>query len=224
MKKLFILTALASGLAVMPTTQGRAHFISSVPLPTTEESALYFVADKAAAQSFIETMGQRAIGFLSNDALSQNQKEAEFRKLLQSSFDMTTIGRFALGSYWRSATPAQQKEYLRLFENMVVDVYAQRFNDYQGQKFEISGARPDGDKDTLVSSYIVPDAGSKIKVDWRVRNKNGKNKIIDVIVEGVSMAMTQRSDFSSVIQRGGGKIDVLIDYLKKQPKTTAAGS
>ena len=79
----------------------------------------------------------------------------------------------------------------------------------------VSGFRDDGKKDILVNSYIVPKGGSKVKVDWRVREKNGKMKIIDVIIEGVSMSLTQRSDFSSVIQRGGGKIEVLLEHLRK---------
>ena len=72
-----------------------------------------------------------------------------------------------------------------------------------------------GKNDVLVTSYIVPDAGSKVQVDWRVRNKNGSYQIIDVIIEGVSMTMTQRSDFSSVIQRGGGDFEVLLAHLRK---------
>ena len=66
-----------------------------------------------------------------------------------------------------------------------------------------------------MNSSIIPNGGSKIKVDWRVREKNGQMKVIDVVIEGVSMALTQRSDFSSVIQRGGGKIDVLLEHLRK---------
>jgi phospholipid transport system substrate-binding protein len=100
---------------------------------------------------------------------------------------------------------------------MVVNVYTQRFGDYKGQKFEVKSARPVGNDDVLVSSFIVPTDGSdNIQVDWRVRNRGGSIKIVDVLVAGVSMSVTQRSDFSSVIQRGGGKLDVLIDYLKQK--------
>lgn len=168
----------------------------------------------AAAQSFIDDMGKQAVSFLSDPSLNQVQKEDEFRKLLRKSFDMQTIGRFSIGQYWKALSPEEQKEYLKLFEAMVVDVYAQRFNDYQGQKFEVSGTRPNGKKDILVTSYIVPDAGEKIQIDWRVRPKNGGYRIIDVIIEGVSMSVTQRSDFSSVIQRGGGEASVLLDHLR----------
>lgn len=169
------------------------------------------------AEKFIDNMGKQAIEFLGNDSLSQSQKEAKFKSLLRTSFDMKTIGRFAIGRYWRTASTAQQKEYSQLFEEMVVRVYSARFNEYSGQTLEITSSRQDGEKDTLVTSYIVPpDGGQKVKVDWRVR-KNGSNyKIVDVIIEGVSMALTQRSDFSSVIQRGGGDIQALLEHLRKQ--------
>lgn len=171
--------------------------------------------DGAAARDMIDKMGEKAISFLSDDSLSQDQKEDRFRELLRAHFDMPTIGRFALGNNWKNANPEQQKEYQKLFEALVVEVYAARFNDYQGQKFEVSSFRDTGKQDVVVTSYIVPDTGSKVQVDWRVRNRNGQYKIVDVIIEGVSMTVTQRSDFSSVIQRGGGNIEVLLDHLRK---------
>jgi phospholipid transport system substrate-binding protein len=171
-------------------------------------------ADAAGAEKFVDSMAQKAIGFLGDEALSQEQRKKEFNTLLQHHFDLDTIGRFALGRYWAQATPAQQKEYLRLFNKMVIEVYSRRFDEYKGQDVQVKGSRADGEKDMIVKSVIVPDEGAEVSVDWRVRNKGGSYKIIDVIVEGVSMAVTQRSDFASVIQRGGGKIDVLIEHLK----------
>ena len=169
----------------------------------------------AGAQKFIDGMAQRALDFLADAALSHEQKSNEFRKLLQDSFDMETIGRFALGRYWRTATPEQRKEYQKLFREMVVQVYSERFRDYEGQHVETRSFRIDGDNDTIVTSFIVPQDGAEIQVDWRVRYKNSHYQIVDVVVEGVSMSVTQRSDFSSVIQRGGGDIQVLISHLKK---------
>lgn len=168
------------------------------------------------AQKFIEGMASRALDFLGNATMSQDQKKDHFRKLLLDSFDLETIGRFTLGRYWRTSTPAQQQEYQKLFRNMVVEVYATRFGEYKGQKFEARSFRVDNDSDTIVTSFIIPDSGPEVQVDWRVRYKNGRYQIVDVIVEGVSMSVTQRSDFSSVIQRGGGDVQVLLTYLKNQ--------
>ncbi|MBL8641466.1 MAG: ABC transporter substrate-binding protein [Alphaproteobacteria bacterium] len=169
------------------------------------------------AFNFVKDTAERGLTFLSKPNTTEEEKKAEFKKLLNSSFDMESIGRFTLGRYWNVATPAQQAQYQSLFRKMVVNVYAQRFGDYKGQKFEVKSARPVGRDDVLVSSFIIPTDGSdNIQVDWRVRNRDGAIKIVDVLVAGVSMSVTQRSDFSSVIQRGGGKVDVLIDYLKKK--------
>lgn len=168
------------------------------------------------AYDFVQSTAERGLKFLSNPNSSLGEKKQEFRKLLDSSFDLDTIGRFALGTYWNRATPTQQKAYLAQFHKMVVNVYAARFSDYKGQKFEAKSFRPISSTDTLVTSFIVPvDGGSDIQVDWRVRHKGGSYKIVDVLVAGVSMSVTQRSDFASVIQRGGGNVDILIDHLKK---------
>lgn len=205
---LTVLTPLAAGAAPLsyPVTDNTQHGV--VQVVSGEQAG-------KGARDFIDKMGKQAISFLGNEVYSQTQKEQEFRTLLKSSFDMKTIGRFALGRYWASATPAQQKEYLNLFEDMVVDVYAARFTEYKGQALDVASFRPNGEKDTLVTSYIVdPNGSGKFQVDWRVRNKGGTYKIVDVIIEGVSMSLTQRSDFSSVIQRGGGDIQALLDHLR----------
>ena len=165
------------------------------------------------AEHFISSMATRALEFLGS-AAAQEQKKASFRALLNDSFDLETIGRFALGRYWKTAATQERNEYLTLFRKMIVEVYAKRFGDYKGQKFETRGHRVDGDKDTIVTSYIIPGDGPEVQVDWRVRYKNRKYQIVDVIVEGVSMSVTQRSDFAAVIQRGGGDIQVLLTHLR----------
>jgi phospholipid transport system substrate-binding protein len=174
-------------------------------------------ADAEGARKFVDGMTQRGIAFLSNEKMTDAQRKAEFKKLLEDSFDTDTIGRFVLGRHWRTASSAQQKEYLSLFKNMIVQVYSNRFKEYQGQTIEVTSVRAEGDSDALVSSVILPNGrGSKVSVDWRVREKNGRYKVIDVMVEGVSMAVTQRSDFASVIQRGGGDLEVLLQHMRGQ--------
>lgn len=168
------------------------------------------------AKNFIIGMGDRGINFLGDQKMSQEAKKAEFSNLLNDSFDMNTIGRFSIGNYWNKATPAQQKEYLNLFNKMIVKVYSKRFSDYKGQKFDVRTARKEGAKDSIVTSFIVPSDGPEVRVDWRVRNKGGAYKVVDIIVEGVSMSQTQRADFASVIQRGGGKVEALLAYLRQQ--------
>lgn len=187
---------------------------SSILVPVTTASTQNQVAE--GAKNFIIGMGDRGINFLGDQKMSQEAKKAEFKNLLNESFDMTTIGRFSLGSYWNKATPAQQQEYQKLFNDMIVRVYSKRFSDYKGQKFDVRTARKEGDKDSIVNSFIIPGDGPEVRVDWRVRNKGGSYKVVDIIVEGVSMSQTQRADFASVIQRGGGQVEALLTYLRQQ--------
>jgi|TARA_R110002126_G_scaffold13118_4_gene57076 phospholipid transport system substrate-binding protein len=170
------------------------------------------------AEAFIQKLSNEGLAFLANDKLSIEQKKVRFKQLLDNKFDIKTIGQFALGVHWRNVSDSEKKEYLNLFENMVVNVYARRFNEYQGQKFEIMGARERGKKDFIVSSRIHPpegQRGAKVSVDWRLRDKNGTLKVIDISVEGISMIMTQRADFAAVIQKGQGEIEFLLAELRK---------
>ena len=184
-----------------------SHGVSAQTLANNEQLALDFVKDTV----------EKGLTFLSKPDSTIDEKKLEFKKLLGASFDMDTIARFALGRYWNVATPTQKKEYTILFKKMVVNVYTQRFGDYKGQKFAVKSARPVGNGDVLVMSIIQPVGGGEdVQVDWRVRNTSGTLKIVDVLVAGVSMSVTQRSDFSSVIQRDGGKIDGLIAYLRQK--------
>ncbi len=173
----------------------------------------------APAERFITNMGDKALGLIAKGNPTDPAVKSSLRGILQQSFDLPTIGRFALGRYWRTATPEQQQQYLKSFENMIVDVYTTRFSEYSGQKFQVTGSTADtsGGDDSLVNSVVTPapgKGGAPIRVDWRVRNKGGSYKIVDVMVEGVSMAVTQRSDFAGVIQKSGGDFNALLNYLQ----------
>lgn len=177
-------------------------------------------AASAGAQNFIDNMARRAINFLSDADLNQKQKTSKFEGLLDDSFDMKTISRFSLGRYWRVSSKQQRKEYFELFRRMVLNAYSKRFSEYAGQKFETGAVRKAGPRDYIVTSFVVDAEGDhpSVQVDWRVRYKNNRYQVIDIIVEGVSMAVTQRSDFSSVIQRDGGNVQALINHLKSRTK------
>lgn len=177
--------------------------------PTTQ------VANTSGPQNFVDTVAKRGISFLADDKLSPAQQRQSFRTLLRDSFDLSTIGRFVLGRYWRVATASERAEYQRLFERMVIDVYAERFSTYNGQTLKTTTAKAVNDTDTIVSSLIVPkEGGEKVKVDWRIRGSGARYRVVDVIVEGVSMSVTQRADFAAVIQRGGGEVSALLKHMR----------
>lgn len=168
------------------------------------------------ASAFIQKLGDEAIATFANKALSRQQAVDRFRTLLNAGFDVPYIGRWVLGRFWNQATPQQQAEYQALFEKLIVDTYANRFIDYSGETFKIAGTRPEGDADTTVTTQIIRPSGPPVAVDWRVRKAGAGHKIIDVAVEGVSMGVTQRQEFASVIQTNGGQVDGLLKALRQK--------
>jgi phospholipid transport system substrate-binding protein len=181
------------------------------------------IAAPATPSAFVQGLGDRAVAVLADPQRTTPKVRAEFDRLLHEGFDLPTIGRFVLGRYWNTATPQQQEEYQKLFADMIVNVYTERFNQYAGEKFKVMGERKEGARDSIVTSQIVRPQGEPVNVQWRVRPRDSGLKIIDVIVEGVSMSITQRDDFASVIGNNGGRIEALLDVLRKRAQTAKAG-
>lgn len=117
--------------------------------------------------------------------------------------------------------PEEQKEFLKLFEDYVVYVYTARLSDFEGEQFKINSAHPDQDTVIVSTDVVTPGAPQPLKVDWRLVNDDGAYKITDVIVDGVSMLVTQRSEFASVIQRHGGQVQGLLDLMREKTASAA---
>ncbi|HXC14987.1 MAG TPA: ABC transporter substrate-binding protein [Stellaceae bacterium] len=174
-------------------------------------------ADPAAV---VTSLGNEALKVLGKN-VDPNLRVARFRQLFSADFDVPGIARFVLGRYWRVATPAQQQEFLKLFTDYIALAYSNRLAEYSGETLRVTGSRPAPDGE-LVSSEIVRANGQPpARVEWLLTPQDGAYKISDVIVEGVSMAVTQRSEFASVIQRNGGQVEGLITALRQ--KTEGAG-
>jgi phospholipid transport system substrate-binding protein len=133
--------------------------------------------------------------------------------------DLSLLGLLVLGRYWRQANPRQRTEYLRLFRHYVFQTFVQRLRQYVGsdlgyvsERFQVIASRRVGERDVLVQSRVAPPAGQPVRVDWRLRDAAEEPVIIDLIVEGVSLLVTQRSEFAAVLERGG--IDGLLSELR----------
>ena len=136
-------------------------------------------------------------------------------ELLDGPIDLPLIGRLILGRHWRSASEEQQQEYLELFRAFALDNLATRLHVYDGQDFEVVGAQAVNERDALVQSLVSGAGQQPLKVDWRVRElRDGGLVAIDVIVEGISLIVTQRSEFSAVIERSG--MDGLLEELRRR--------
>ena len=165
-------------------------------------------------RAFVGSLGARAIEVL-GPSVPPQQRQARFRELLQNDFDVPSIGQFVLGRYWRAATPQEQQEFLQLFQEYVVQAYSARLGEYGGAPFRVTGSRPAGDE-VVVTSEIARPGAPPIQVDWFLINRGGALKITDVYVGGVSMKVTQRDEFSAVIQRNGGQIGALLVQLRQK--------
>ena len=165
---------------------------------------------------FIKTLAADAIEVLRSKDATLAERQIKFHALLKERFAVRTIGRFVLGRYWRRTTPEQRGEYFELFADWIAKTYAVRFGGYTDERFDVTGTRINpGDGDVFVGTRIAkPESSVAYKANWRVRRINGNYKIIDVEVEGISMAMTQRAEFNSVTRREG--IDGLLNILRQR--------
>jgi len=168
------------------------------------------------AKKFISSLGADAISSLTGSNLSQSEREKRFRGLLESHFDMPGINKFVLGRYWKIATDSQKTDFQKLFESLLVQSYAKTFSQYGGEKFQVSKSWADGDGSVVVNSHVDRPNGDVIHLDWRVADQANTLRIIDLVVEGVSLRATHRSDFASAIQSNGGTIASLLDLLRQK--------
>ena len=139
--------------------------------------------------------------------------------LLAARADVGLISRLALGRHWKELPEAQRQDYQELFRAVVIRSFARRLDGYAPEaeggleeRFQILGSAPAGERDTLVRSKVFPAEGPPVALDWRLRATDSGPKIIDLIVEGASLLVSQRSEFAAVIERQ--KLDGLLAELR----------
>jgi phospholipid transport system substrate-binding protein len=169
------------------------------------------------AQTFVQTTADKVLTVLADSSISRAQKEQGLAALFRQNFDIPVIGRFVLGRYWASAKPEQQTRYLALFDTYAVAIYSDRFSRYAGLTFKATEATRLGPNSFKVGSNINRGTGDPpIHVDWTVDDSSGTDEVVDFSVDNLSMRLTERADFSSVIENNGGKIDALITLLEQK--------
>lgn len=169
------------------------------------------------AKKLIEMLAEEVLASLTNDHLQVDERREVFREIMHRYFAFDAIAKWVLGRYWRRASGPQKEEYLSLFEKLMVITYADRFEKYAGEKLVLEKTEIRGEQDALVHSLLKRPNGQKpIKVIWRVRPKGEAFKIVDVMVEGLSMGITQQKEFSSVIRQHNNKVEGLLSELRKR--------
>jgi phospholipid transport system substrate-binding protein len=169
------------------------------------------------AEAFISGLAASAIETMTMSNVSQDDRVKHFRVLLNENFAVKTIARYVIGRYWKRATAREKAEYLSLFEELLAVTYVKRFSEYAGENLNVVKSSISSAKDAVVHSQIVREGTQPVSVEWQVRSKDNVTfKIIDIKVEGVSLGQTQKSEFSSVIRQSGGKVEGLLEVLRKR--------
>ena len=167
--------------------------------------------------TYVMTMTKNAIDTLTSQSISQQEKEIQFGQLFDKNFDVPSISRFVLGKYWKQASTDQKKKFIKTFRNYVVKTYSSRFNEYSGEQLQLLNTENESNPNIfLVHTALERQDAPIIKVDWRIGKKKDRFVILDIIIEGISLAITQRSEFVSVIDQNEGNIDQLISMLKEK--------
>lgn len=180
------------------------------------------VAEDGGPTQLIEKFAATGISDILGAQISQREKTSRFRTLFKQFFDIPSIGRFVLGRFARNVSPDDMTKFQALFEDVIVYTWTRRFGEYNGQTLKVSDSAPDGDDGAVVNSAIVGKDGQSFAVAWRTRKRASGHQIVDVIIEGVSMAITYRNEYGSVIQQGAGfsgltaQLQKQVDDLKKQ--------
>ncbi len=164
------------------------------------------------AEAFVRNLVDDAITVLRIPTDQKADREAGFRQILLSYFDVPLITRLVVGRYWRRANDAQKQAFSTVFEQHIIKVYTSQLGVYRDERVEVRNVAARTDKDTIVGTEVKRNADPPLRIDWLVRESDGEYRIIDVAAEGVSMMTTKRSEFSSVIARDG--MDGLIEQLE----------
>lgn len=171
-------------------------------------------ADPAGAAAFVDAMLRDLLAIANGDS-PQAAKRTALAGVVEARVDVDAVARFCLGRFWRTATPQQRGEYTQLFRRVLIRNISDKVGEYQGVTYTLGRAvKREGD-DIAVSSVVNRPGNAPNKVDWVIAAE-GPPKVIDVIAEGTSLRLTQRSDYAAYLSRNGNNVQALIDALRQQ--------
>ena len=173
--------------------------------------------DATKAETFVKDTTNEGISQIINSKASAAEKNARFEKLFNSALDLKFIGRFVLGRYWKTATEQQRDEFIDVYRKLNVKTWSKRFDDFIGKEFIFKGTSPSSSPDQIFVNTIVPmDQAEPASVVWRVKQDGDKFKIVDIIIENVSLAITARNEYTAFIKKSPDGINGLIADLKNK--------
>ena len=167
-------------------------------------------------KDFVQSTIDKASEILSSES-SKDEKIVQLRDIAKNTVDIRGIGFYSLGSHRKSLNSDQKKEYLKIFEQYFLKSFSSRLAEYSDPKIRVDTQEQLNEKYTMVSSTLLAGEDKpEVKIDWRIVTKDPNNPlIIDVVIEGVSLAKVQKEEFNSIIQSNGGDIKVLFTTLQE---------
>ncbi len=171
------------------------------------------------SETFVQTNIDKGFAILNNRSLSDSARRSQFRSFLLQLTDLRRIAAFALGPAARTASDGDKQAYYAAFEDFAVAVYNVHLAKYRGQTLKVTGSHVRAEDDVVVSTQISdPNSSSEpIKVQFRVRkNDAGSLVVVDMNVEGVWLAQSERDDFSAYLSQHGNSVPQLTAYLKQK--------
>ncbi len=173
-------------------------------------------ANSIEADVFIQSTVNRASQILSKN-ISKEEKINELKEIAKETVDIRGVGFYSLGSARKNLDESQKKEYLILFENYFLKSFSSRLSEYTNPKIEVQGKELLNKNYTIVKSILIATSERpEVKIDWRVYTKNQNNPLIrDLIIEGLSLARTQKEEFASILNSNDGNIKALFNTLEK---------
>ena len=168
------------------------------------------------ADIFVQSTVNRASEAL-NNKFSKEEKISKLKEIASQTVDIKGIGSYTLGAYRKTITNDQMEKYEFLFEQYFLKSFASRLAEYSNPEIEVTSKKKLNQNYTMVSSVLVStEQRPEVTIDWRIYTKNPENLLIrDLIIEGLSLARTQKEEFSSIIQSNDGDINALFDTLKE---------
>ncbi len=168
----------------------------------------------ASATAFVKSAGDRLVAVINSPGTIQD-KQPRLAQIIETAVDVDGVAKFCLGRFWRTATPEEQKQYTKLFHNVLVNNITSKLGEYQGVTFTVNQAQAREDT-AIVTTTVVRPNNPPTKVDWVISDESGAPKVVDVIAEGTSLRLTQRSDYASYLSRNSNNIQALIDAMRQQ--------
>lgn len=173
------------------------------------------LATAESAATFLSAFRDQGRAVLADMEGGPDHRRVEVRRLLAASFDLPAIGRFVLGKYWRRASLEERAEFNSLFQDHVAAAIARRLDDIEGDVLKVDQARMERPGLAVVGSRVVRTEGAPVKIDWRLHHGKAGWRIIDIVVEGVSLALAQRAEFAGIVRNNGGRVDALLSMLRR---------